>query len=120
MDKEEKSLVLRKLIDVSNEISEISEFKCVIRKQCSDLSRRLRLLTPLFEELGETEERVSEEAGRALANLKDALEKAKNLLQFGSRGSKIYMARHFFFFLFSLPLALAVSTIYFSNYLLGW
>ncbi|KAF5750949.1 U-box domain-containing protein 13-like [Tripterygium wilfordii] len=83
--------ILRSLTEIANEILEITEFNCVIKKPCRNLSRRLRILTPLFEELGEIKDLISEVNMKALAFLKDSMEKAKDLLKFSSRGSKIYM-----------------------------
>ncbi|KAH7863672.1 hypothetical protein Vadar_020577 [Vaccinium darrowii] len=88
---DEKGALVQKLIDVVNEISAVSDFKCLVRKQYCNLARRLKLLTPLFEEIRDTREPVPEESLQALRSLKEALESARDLLRFGSEGSKIYM-----------------------------
>lgn len=88
---DEKGALVQKLIDVVNEISAVSDFKCLVRKQYCNLARRLKLLTPLFEEIRDTRGPVPEESLQALRSLKEALESARDLLRFGSEGSKIYM-----------------------------
>ncbi|KAL6987594.1 non-specific serine,threonine protein kinase [Sarracenia purpurea var. burkii] len=63
---EDRAVHLMKMIEVVNEISSISDFRCVVRRQCRDLSMRLKLLTPLFEELAENREDIFAETENAL------------------------------------------------------
>ncbi|KAE9463537.1 hypothetical protein C3L33_04566, partial [Rhododendron williamsianum] len=88
---DEKGALVQKLIDVVNEISVVSDFRCTVKKQYCNLARRLKLLTPMFEEIRDIKEPVPEESFRALSSLKEALESARDLLRFASDGSKIYM-----------------------------
>ncbi|GFZ11000.1 hypothetical protein Acr_22g0003980 [Actinidia rufa] len=75
---EDCAVLLKKLIGIVDEIAEISDFKCVVRRQCRDLSRRrLKLLTPLFEEFLEIREKITEETVKALVLLEETLESAK-------------------------------------------
>ncbi|KAL6979203.1 U-box domain-containing protein 13 [Sarracenia purpurea var. burkii] len=91
MEDDNGSLVQR-LIEIVNEISVISDYRCTVKKQYCNLARRLKLLTPMFEEIRDSKEAVPEESFKALRSLKEALESARDLLRFGSEGSKIYMA----------------------------
>lgn len=88
MEEESAEQQLKKLIDIVNEISSISGFRCVVRRQCRDLSRRLKLLMPLFEEI---RDQISQETLNDLILLKEALESAKELLGICSRGSNILL-----------------------------
>ncbi|KAM7464076.1 hypothetical protein LguiA_032197 [Lonicera macranthoides] len=88
---EDRALVLKKLIDAVNEISAISGFKCVVKKQCRDLSRRVKLLMPLFEEFVEMKDDISQEVFEALVLMVEALESAKEFLGISCRGSKIFL-----------------------------
>ncbi|XP_075519842.1 U-box domain-containing protein 13-like [Primulina tabacum] len=88
---EDKAALSRKLIEIVNEISAISEYRSAVRKQYMNLARRLKLLTPMFEEIRDSKESIPEESIIALASLVKALESAKELLLFGSEGSKIYL-----------------------------
>ncbi|KAI8573859.1 hypothetical protein RHMOL_Rhmol01G0308300 [Rhododendron molle] len=88
---DEKGALVQKLIDVVNEISVVSDFRCTVKKQYCNLARRLKLLTPMFEEIRDIKEPVPEESFRALNSLKEALESARDLLRFASERSKIYM-----------------------------
>ncbi|XP_028095913.1 U-box domain-containing protein 13-like isoform X2 [Camellia sinensis] len=88
MEEESAEQLLKKLIDIVNEISSISGFRCVVRRQCRDLSRRLKLLMPLFEEI---RDQISQETLNDLISLKEALESAKELLGICSRGSNILL-----------------------------
>lgn len=100
---DEKGALVQKLIDVVNEISVVSDFRCTVKKQYCNLARRLKLLTPMFEEIRDIKEPVPEESFRALSSLKEALESARDLLRFASDGSKIYMVS-VFYFLFSVAI----------------
>ncbi|KAI7732073.1 hypothetical protein M8C21_031352 [Ambrosia artemisiifolia] len=84
--------VILKLIDVVNEISTISDYRSTVRKSFFNLARRLKLLTPLFEEIRDVKETVPDDSFRSLVSLLEALESAKELLKLGSEGSKIYLA----------------------------
>lgn len=88
---DEKGVLVQSLIDTVNEISTISDYRCTVKKQYCNLARRLKLLTPMFEEIKESKEAIPEETGKALVSLKEALASAKELLRFGSEGSKIYL-----------------------------
>ncbi|CAH9109143.1 unnamed protein product [Cuscuta epithymum] len=88
---EEKVAITRKLIEVVNEIAAISDFRSVVKKQYFTLARRLKLLTPMFEEIRDSKEAVPEASLNALVSLKAALDSAKNLLKFGGEGSKIFL-----------------------------
>lgn len=103
---EEKAALTGKLIELVDEISGISEFRCTVKKQYCNLARRLKLLTPMFEEIRDIKEVVPKCSLKALVCLKAGLESAKDMLKFGSEGSKIYLVRflytkkknHFFIF----------------------
>ena len=88
---EEKSALVQSLIDMVSEIASISEYKCTVKKQYCNLARRLKLLTPMFEELRDSKEALPEDTMKALVSFMDALKSAKDLLRFGSEGSKIYL-----------------------------
>lgn len=87
---EEKGELLQSLIELVGEISVISDYKCTVKKQYCNLARRLKLLTPMFEEIRDTKEPLPERTLKALVSFRDALRSAKGLLRFGSEGSKIY------------------------------
>ncbi|CAI0474887.1 unnamed protein product [Linum tenue] len=97
MEEEKKSkeeaprLLVQSLIDMVNEIASISDYRCSVKKQYCNLARRLKLLTPMFEEIRESKEAIPEETLDSLASLQVALGSAKELLRFGSEGSKIYL-----------------------------
>lgn len=79
------------LIDVVDEIASISDYKCALKKQYCNLSRRLKLLIPMFEESRESGAPIGEDNFKALALLKEALHSARDMLIFGSEGSVIYI-----------------------------
>ncbi|PON85609.1 Neurochondrin [Trema orientale] len=88
---EEKSALVQSLIDAVSEIASISEYKCTVKKHYCNLSRRLKLLTPMFEEIRDSKEALPRDTTKALVSFMEALKSAKDLLRFGSEGSKIYL-----------------------------
>lgn len=88
---EDNDALIQSLIDVVNEIAWISDFRHTVKKEYCNLSRRLKLLIPMFEEIRDSKEPVPDNTLQALVLLKEALESAKKLLRFGSDGSKIFL-----------------------------
>ncbi|XP_010253199.1 PREDICTED: U-box domain-containing protein 13-like [Nelumbo nucifera] len=88
---DEKGTLVQKLIDIVNEISAISDYRWAIKKQYCNLARRLKLLTPMFEEIKESKDPIPDENVKALISLKEALESAKEMLRFGGEGSKVFL-----------------------------
>ncbi|KAF4358688.1 hypothetical protein CsatB_029802 [Cannabis sativa] len=88
---EEKSALVQSVIDVVSDIGSISEYKCTVKKQYCNLARRVKLLTPMFEEIRDSKEGLPEDTMKALVSFRDALRSANDLLRFGSEGSKIYL-----------------------------
>jgi hypothetical protein len=79
------------IIDLVNEIANISDFRPMVKKQYCNLARRLKLLIPLFEEIRDMKDSIPIGTSKAVILFKEALESARELLRFGSEGSKIYM-----------------------------
>ncbi|CAL9234731.1 unnamed protein product [Arabidopsis halleri] len=90
MAKSEKHKLAQTLIDSINEIASISDHHTPMKKHCGNLSRRLKLLIPMLEEIRENQE-SSSEVVKALLSLKESLLPAKDLLSFVSQVSKIYL-----------------------------
>ena len=91
-EKESGADVVRSLIEMVNDISSISEYRCTVKKHYCNLARRLKLLIPLFEEIRDTKELVvPEEIVEALKSLTEALESVEELLKFNCERSKIYL-----------------------------
>ncbi|KAF7805467.1 U-box domain-containing protein 13 [Senna tora] len=89
---EDKAAIMQTSIDLVNEIASISDYRSTVKKHYCNLARRLKLLTPLFEEIRDSRESFSKDTFKPLLSFKEALESARELLRFGSEGSKIYMA----------------------------
>lgn len=89
---EDKTALVQSLIEMVNEIASISDYRCAVKKQYCNLARRLKLLTPMFEEIRDMkEELLPENTVKALISFREALESAKELLRFGSETSQIYL-----------------------------
>ncbi|CAN6823341.1 unnamed protein product [Brassica oleracea] len=88
---EEEGAVAQSLIDVVTEIASVSDYRITVKKLCSNLARRLKLLVPMFEEIRESNDPISEDTLGTLVSLKEALSSAKDHLKFCSGGSKIYL-----------------------------
>ncbi|XP_010426083.1 PREDICTED: U-box domain-containing protein 13 [Camelina sativa] len=88
---EEKATAAQSLIDVVNEIAAISDYRITVKKLCYNLARRLKLLVPMFEEIRESNEPISDDTLANLVGLKEAMSSAKDYLKFCSEGSKIYL-----------------------------
>ncbi|CAM8958503.1 unnamed protein product [Rhodiola kirilowii] len=91
MMEDEKGWLAQALIDTVNEIAAISDFRPPVKKPYCNLARRLKLLTPMFEEIKDSKDAVPEESMNALMALRDAMDDAKEILKLRNEGSKIYL-----------------------------
>ncbi|KAL6977196.1 U-box domain-containing protein 14 [Sarracenia purpurea var. burkii] len=87
------ALVSQLLIAVRN-ISVFPECRSVLKKMYNDLVRRVKLLSPLFDELKDSEEEIGEEEVRGFELLKVGLDSARELLRSINEGSKLFQALH--------------------------
>lgn len=86
--------VVGALSAVVGEISAMQECRGPFRRAYYDLARRMKLLSPFFDELKDSteEELIGENESRALCELLDALVASKDLLRSVNDGSKLYQA----------------------------
>ncbi|XP_077220235.1 plant U-box 14 [Tasmannia lanceolata] len=89
---EESKGVVESLVEIVKEISAFSECRNPSKRQYCNLVRRVKLLSPLFEELKDSEASLGDGEVRGLVSLKAAVESAKELLQSVNGGSKLYQA----------------------------
>jgi len=80
-----------KVIELVNEVASISDYRPPVKKQYCNLARRLKLLIPMFEEIRDMKDPIPEDTSKAVLAFKEALESARELLRFGSEGSKLYL-----------------------------
>lgn len=86
--------VLGQLCGLVDAIYGLPDCRTVSKKMYGNLVRRVKLLSPLFEELkeGGVEEGIGSEAVEGLASLRAAIESALELLKSVHEGSKIFQA----------------------------
>ncbi|KAL5716996.1 U-box domain-containing protein 14 [Ranunculus cassubicifolius] len=84
--------VVHQLLEIVREISGYPEGRSTSKKLYTNLVRRVKLLSPLFEELKDSTEILGVEQVQALTSLKVALLSAKDILQSVNHGSKLYQA----------------------------
>ncbi|KAF7054440.1 hypothetical protein CFC21_062112 [Triticum aestivum] len=89
--KEEVGDLVERVAELVDEIAVISDFRNAYRRQFCNLSRRIRLLAPMMEEVKEGPRPLPEASVAALRQLRDALAGARELLRLGSNGSKIFL-----------------------------
>lgn len=86
--------VLSQLVDSVKAISEFPESRNAFKRTSGDLVRRVKLLSPMFEELRDGDEPIGTEEMEALKSLKVALDSTKEFLDSVNQGSKIFQAFH--------------------------
>lgn len=95
----------KELIEAIEGVGSHGGYRKTQRKECLSLVRRLKLLVPLLEEIGELHrDRAPGDSLSCLVDLERALLSAKELLKQCSCGSKIYLV-----LLFLLPVRLIIS-----------
>lgn len=88
--KDLKDMVVSQLGEALREISGLPEYNGICKKVYGDLIRRVKLLSPLFEELRDGDEELELDVLKGLELLKIALDSAAELLRSVSRGSKLF------------------------------
>ncbi|XP_027365448.1 U-box domain-containing protein 14 isoform X1 [Abrus precatorius] len=87
-----KGVVVGHLIESVKDISGLPECQNFCKTMYGNLVRRVKLLSPLFEELKDSDESLSDEQLQAFESLRVALDSAKTLLKSVNQGSKLYQA----------------------------
>ncbi|CAK8573118.1 unnamed protein product [Lathyrus sativus] len=87
-----KAMVVGRLSDSIREISGLPECQNVCKRMYGNLIRRVKLLSPLFEELKDCDESLCDEQLEAFEALRVALDLAMILLKSVNQGSKLYQA----------------------------
>lgn len=82
--------VVSRLVDSVKDVSGLPECRTISKKMYSNLVRRIKLLSPLFEELKDSDEELGEDVLRAFEPLRVALDSAKVLLRSINEGSKLH------------------------------
>ncbi|KAG6542127.1 hypothetical protein Mapa_016479 [Marchantia paleacea] len=85
------STLVQSLTDVVNGITQIGVYRRTHKKECANLTRRVKLLAPLFEEVKELKGPLPEDAIVCFNALEKALYFAKQLLLLCHDGSKLYL-----------------------------
>ncbi|KAG6531475.1 protein spotted leaf 11-like [Zingiber officinale] len=85
------SSVVERLVALLEEIAAISDYRNSYKKLFFNLSRRIKLLAPMFEELKESKVPIPVSTLVTMEKLNRALDLAKELLLLGSKGSKIFL-----------------------------
>ncbi|XP_078428919.1 U-box domain-containing protein 12-like [Wolffia australiana] len=88
MEIDEKGLI-QALNEIVDDVSSIPDYRNAFKKQFCNLSRRLKLLAPMCEEVRESGDAIPAETLETLRPLLAALASSRELLRFGSEGSKI-------------------------------
>ncbi|XP_040999816.1 U-box domain-containing protein 14-like [Juglans microcarpa x Juglans regia] len=84
--------VLSRLVESVETISEFPDCRNVYKKMYGNLVRRVKLLSPLFEELRDSDEELAEDDLKVLESLAVTLDSAKDVLRSVNGGSKLYQA----------------------------
>ncbi|KAE9451318.1 hypothetical protein C3L33_16782, partial [Rhododendron williamsianum] len=87
-----KDALVSQLSMAIRDISGYPECRNASKKMYNNLVRRVKLLSPLFEELKDSEEELDEEEVRGFESLKIALDSARELLRSINEGSKLFQA----------------------------
>lgn len=85
-----KMSVLSQLLAIVKEVSGFPECRNTTKKMYYNLVRRIKLLSPLFEELKDSEEELEDSEIRAFESLRGSLDSAMDLLKLVNEGSKLY------------------------------
>ncbi|KAL5569388.1 hypothetical protein UlMin_025963 [Ulmus minor] len=94
MEVDPRSSKLSQLVELVKAISESPECRNVFKKMYGNLVRRVKLLSPLFEELRDSDEALDEEEMKGFESLRVALDSTKELLMSVNRESKLYQVFH--------------------------
>lgn len=92
MEDDPKDALVSQLAVAIKEISGSPECQNSSKKMYNNLVRRVKLLSPLFEELNDSEEELGLEEVRGLESLKVALDSAREILRSINEGSKLFQA----------------------------
>ncbi|KAJ0657648.1 putative adaptor protein Cbl domain superfamily [Helianthus annuus] len=84
--------LVSQLVDSVREISGLPDCRNAVRKMYGNLMRRVKLLSPLFEELKDSEQQLDDGDLKGLQALRVALNLALEVLKSVNDGSKIYQA----------------------------
>lgn len=83
--------LVQPLLDSVKEISSFGDYRKIFKTESANLSRRVKLLAPLFEEVKEFKGTLPEQALGCFQLLDHALQTARELLRSCHSGSKIYL-----------------------------